>query len=182
MLESAGTRPPTELDGSPLVLAVVGTLPTVMLATWVPICWILADQVAARVARSFGWRVPLARLAALENPGAWVVPAPVTVASWSVWTRSLAVKRCRSSRAQPSSKRFQDASSVTSRAMTASVTGKTVARYHGWRRSTLWIRGAVAGRRTGRPWLRLVFPLMATTVCCPFRMAFEFRDEFLQRC
>ena len=32
----------------------------------------------------------------------------------------------------------------------------------GRRRSTLWIRGPVAGRRTGRPWLRLLLPLMAT--------------------
>src|SRR6266487_3960803 len=176
MLESAGTRPPTLFGGTPLRLLVVATFPTVMPAAAVPICWILADQPLARVARSAGLRVPLARLAALLKPGALAVPAPVTAASWSVWTRSLAVKRCRSSRAQPSSSRFQAPNSVTSSVMTASMTGKAVARYHGWRRSTLWIRGPVAGRRTGRPWLRLVFPLMATEVCCPFECGMEVRS------
>src|SRR4029450_10005166 len=79
-----------------------------------------------------------------------------------------------SARVQPSWTRFWAATSVPIRAITASVTGNAVARYQGTRRSTggmrpqgrrrspVWTRGPVAGRRTGLPWLRLLLPLIAT--------------------
>src|SRR6185503_12381072 len=109
-----------------------------------------------------GFSFPAGRSWALGNPGRSLVPAPMTAGSWSVWARRSAVKRRTSSRVQPSWTRLAAAIRVPSRAITASVTGKAVARYQGRRRSTLWIRGPVAGRRTGRPWLRLLLPLMAT--------------------
>src|SRR5215211_1229557 len=156
------SRPPAALDGSPSVPASAGGSPTVM--AWTR-CWIspsLADQPLARTASCLGVSLPVVSSWALGNPGSLGVPVPMTEGSWSVWARRSAVKRRTSSRAQPSCVRLAAATSVPTRAITASVTGKAVARYQGRRRSTVGIRGPVAGRRTGRPWLRLLLPLIAT--------------------
>ena len=156
------SRPPTALAGSPSVPASAGGSPTVIDSTRPWIWPSLADQPQARTASCLGVSLPPVRSWALGNPGRSGVPVPMTAGSWSVWVRRSAVKRRTSSRVQPSWTRLAAAIRVPSRAITASVTGKAVARYQGRRRSTLWIRGPVAGRRTGRPWLRLLLPLMAT--------------------
>src|SRR5215216_1544081 len=157
-----GTRPPTALLGSPSVPASAGGSPTVMASTR-PWLWpSLAVQPLARTASCLGVSLPLVSSWALGNPGSLAVPVPMTDGSWSVWARRSAVKRRTSLRAQPSSARLTAATRVPMRAITARVTGKAGARYQGRRRSTVWIRGPAAGRRTGRPWLRLLLPLMAT--------------------
>ena len=156
------SRPPTVLVGSPSVPASAGGSPTVIDSTRPWIWPSLAVQPLARTASCLGVSLPPASSWALGNPGSSAVPVPMTAGSWSVWVRRSAVKRRTSSRVQPSWTRLAAATRVPSRAITASVTGKAVARYQGRRRSTVWIRGPVAGRRTGRPWLRLLLPLMAT--------------------
>src|SRR5215218_10089631 len=162
MLVSMGTRPPTALAGSPSAPASAGASPTVIDSTRPWIWPSLADQPLALTASWFPLSLPVASSWALGKPGRSLVPVPMTVGSSSVWARSWAVKRRTSSRAQPSWTRLAAAIRVPSRAITARVTGKAGARYQGRRRSTVWIRGPVAGRRTGRPWLRLLLPLMAT--------------------
>src|SRR5215218_104629 len=157
-----GSRPPTALDGSPSVPASAGGSPTVISWTRLWIWPSLADQPLARTASFLGSSLPVVSSWALGNPGSSLVPVPMTEGSWSVWACRSAVKRRTSSRVQPSWTRFWAATSVPIRAITASVTGNAVARYQGRRRSTVWIRGPVAGRRTGLPWLRLLLPLMAT--------------------
>src|SRR4029450_4956694 len=159
-----GPRPPTALLGSPSVPAPAGGSPTVMASTRPWIWPSLAVQPLARTAICLGVSLPLVRSWALGNPGSSAVPVPMTEGSWSVWARRSAVKRRTSSRAQPSSTRLAAATRVPMRAITARVTGKAGARYQGRRRSTVWIRGPVAGRRTGRPWLRLLLPLLAPLV------------------
>src|SRR5918999_2724430 len=167
MLDSIGTRPPTALDGSPSAPASAGGSPTVIASTR-PWSWpSLADQPLARTASRCGVSLPVASSWALGKPGRSLVPVPSTAGSWSVSARRALVKRSTSLPAQPSWTRLVAAIRVPSRAITARVTGNAVARYQGRRRSTLWIRGPVAGRRTGRPWLRLLFPLMATPATPP---------------
>src|SRR5215218_3968043 len=162
-----GTRPPTALAGSPSAPASAGASPTVIDSTRPWIWPSLADQPLALTASWFPLSLPVASSWTLGKPGRSLVPVPMTAGSWSVWARRSAVKRRTSSRAHPSWTRLAAAIRVPSRAITARVTGKAGARYQGRRRSTVWIRGPVAGRRTGRPWLRLLLPLMAT-LATPF--------------
>jgi hypothetical protein len=157
-----GTRPPTLLGGSPSPPGSAGGSPTVIASTRPWIWPSLADQPLARTASCRGWSLPLVSSWALGKPGRSRVPVPSTAGSWSVSARRAVVNRSTSSRAQPSWVRLTAAIKVPSRASTARVTGNAVARYQGRRRSTVWTRGPVAGRRPGRPWLRLLFPLMAT--------------------
>src|SRR4029453_13756536 len=154
-----GTRPPTLLAGSPSVGASAGGSPTVIDST-PPWTWpSLADQPEARTASALDVSLPLVSSWALGNPGSLGVPVPTTEGSWSVWKRRSAVKRRTSSRAQPSWTRWGAATRVPRRGSAGGVPGDALARSEGSRGWPVWSRGPVAGRRPGRPWLRLLLPL-----------------------